>query len=703
MPLRCSSDSTARRSLSASMAARSLVASVPTAGGPPANRVASRMQGSTSLLAGMSMTPFSQLTQTCHVSAAGLPSRPTSTTPGAAGAALTSTPAPDTCVANDVLLQVGQAARDDFGLPISSTAFDGLQSPDCDRLHSTPQPPETDFLESTSSVLSLSPKLSQSISSEPCSETDLSDYCINMLFEPHSNHCSTSTPGGLNVSSTSDDGHLLAKHRFSFHFPRFWTCNIRGGFCSKIDEITEVVMTNNIDVAVLVETWLHRGIHNDLVGIPGYTAYRNDRTDGRSGGGILVYIRDGLPCQPLPQLDQADMETVWLLYRRSLMPREVSHILIGAVYHPPRADNSKMIDHLLSSMDNITKEHPYAGIIILGDFNQLPDTQLRSYPLKQVVTRPTRNTAILDKIYTNISHWFEPTVILPAITKSDHESVLITPSACPQRSKRHMIQFYRRSSDPSGKALLCYHIQHFDWKPLFCLQNCAAMVDYFYSVIMSLLNYYLPLLSYTKSSTDKPWVTPIFRDLVKSRQRAFLAGDVILYHRLRNRTQRMAHKLRKNYFTAKVEQLHDCDPHRWWTKTKRILKIEDSNPLSHLDFQGSSDSLADAINDFFVSVSEQLPKVSTSVLAELVDDYSSDFIIHPADVENRLASINIYKAPGADGLPNWLLRDFAPFLSQPLAAIFNASVREGYMPPIWKTADVIPVPKIPRPRSIQTD
>ena len=123
MPLRCSSDSTARRSLSASMAARSLVASVPTAGGPPANRVASRMQGSTSLLAGMSMTPFSQLTQTCHVSAAGLPSRPTSTTPGAAGAALTSTPAPDTCVANDVLLQVGQAARDDFGLPISSTGL----------------------------------------------------------------------------------------------------------------------------------------------------------------------------------------------------------------------------------------------------------------------------------------------------------------------------------------------------------------------------------------------------------------------------------------------------------------------------------------------------------------------------------------------------------------------------------------------------
>ena len=74
-----------------------------------------------------------------------------------------------------------------------------------------------------------------------------------------------------------------------------------------------------------------------------------------------------------------------------------------------------------------------------------------------------------------------------------------------------------------------------------------------------------------------------------------------------------------------------------------------------------------------------------------------------ADVENRLARINIYKVAGPDGLPNWLLRDFAPYLTQPLAAIFNASIRLGYVPPVWKSAEVIPAPKLPRPRSVQTD
>ena len=182
-----------------------------------------------------------------------------------------------------------------------------------------------------------------------------------------------------------------------------------------------------------------------------------------------------------------------------------------------------------------------------------------------------------------------------------------------------------------------------------------------------------------------------------------MSGDVSRYHRLRNRTQRTASSLRKNYFAAKIEQLHSCDPRQWWAKTQRILNLKQRNPLTNLQFQGTPDKLAEEINEFFVSVSRHLPKVDSSILVDLNDDYCSDFIIDPVEVANRLAGINIFKAPGPDGFPNWLLRDFAPYLCEPLAAIFNASIREGFVPPIWKSAEVIAVPKIPRPRSIQTD
>ena len=97
-----------------------------------------------------------------------------------------------------------------------------------------------------------------------------------------------------------------------------------------------------------------------------------------------------------------------------------SHIFVGAVYYPPSAQNGRMLDHLVSTMDTVSREHPYTGCILLGDFNQLPEGPLRSYPPKQIVAGPTRNSATLDKIFTNIANWYHSPVILPAVTKSDH-------------------------------------------------------------------------------------------------------------------------------------------------------------------------------------------------------------------------------------------------------------------------------------------
>ena len=134
-----------------------------------------------------------------------------------------------------------------------------------------------------------------------------------------------------------------------------------------------------------------------------------------------------------------------------------------------------------------------------------------------------------------------------------------------------------------------------------------------------------------------------------------MRGNLVQYHQLRNRTQRMAIKLRKNYFVAKVEQLHSSDPHQWWTRTKRLLNIQDSDPLASLiECKGSPEVVVEAINEFFVSVSAHLPKVDPIILDDLADDYSAEFVIDPVEVESRLARINIHKAAGPDDL----LRDY---------------------------------------------
>jgi len=90
--------------------------------------------------------------------------------------------------------------------------------------------------------------------------------------------------------------------------------------------------------------------------------------------------------------------------------------------------------------------------------------------------------------------------------------------------------------------------------------------------------------------------------------------------------------------------------------------------------------LASRVNTFFHQVAADLRPLADDAAPPQEDFIPAEFIIDQADVECRLSKINIYKAPGPDGIPNWVLRDFCAYLSGPVCAIFNASIREGFVP-----------------------
>jgi len=74
-----------------------------------------------------------------------------------------------------------------------------------------------------------------------------------------------------------------------------------------------------------------------------------------------------------------------------------------------------------------------------------------------------------------------------------------------------------------------------------------------------------------------------------------------------------------------------------------------------------------------------------------------DYEITAETVFNKLERINIRKAPGSDDLPNWFLRDFGFTLCAPLACIFISSIKAGIVPCIWKSENVVPIPKTKPP------
>jgi len=59
---------------------------------------------------------------------------------------------------------------------------------------------------------------------------------------------------------------------------------------------------------------------------------------------------------------------------------------------------------------------------------------------------------------------------------------------------------------------------------------------------------------------------------------------------------------------------------------------------------------------------------------DLDDDDCRQYVIAPWQVALALDGINSNKAIGFDCIPNWLLKDFATWLAEPVCVMFNQSL-----------------------------
>ena len=179
-------------------------------------------------------------------------------------------------------------------------------------------------------------------------------------------------------------------------FPSILNLNARSLAIEKADELLVVLRNNQVDIAGVCETWLGDHIPDNAVALPGFECERKDGFRRRAGG-VACYIKSTLPYKRLYNLDDNTHEALWITVRPRYLPKQFSCLAVGCLYHPPDADNTSMRDYLIECIDSIFRTHPYSGIILMGDYNQLPDSFLRShYGLKQVVDQPTRQQSILD-------------------------------------------------------------------------------------------------------------------------------------------------------------------------------------------------------------------------------------------------------------------------------------------------------------------
>ena len=79
------------------------------------------------------------------------------------------------------------------------------------------------------------------------------------------------------------------------------------------------------------------------------------------------------------------------------------------------------------------------------------------------------------------------------------------------------------------------------------------------------------------------------------------------------------------------------------------------------------------------------------------DDFDSNAdtaITTTASVYDKLCSLNPAKAPGPDGIYNWILNwEYAEVLPSPISCMLNTSYHEQKLPFSWKLANISSIPK----------
>ena len=128
-------------------------------------------------------------------------------------------------------------------------------------------------------------------------------------------------------------------------------------------------------VLVFSETWLSDNVPNDSLEIPGYQCpLRQDRPANKRGGGVCVYARQDVLCKRLEDVTDCP---AWIESISILLPNH--KLVLLSLYVPPNltsAQLSAVNDWIASQADSALSHVEDSKIIILGDLNQLPTTDI---------------------------------------------------------------------------------------------------------------------------------------------------------------------------------------------------------------------------------------------------------------------------------------------------------------------------------------
>ena len=265
------------------------------------------------------------------------------------------------------------------------------------------------------------------------------------------------------------------------------------------------------------ETHLKKKHVDNIVAVLGYSLFRRDRI-GRKGGGVALYVRESLQATPwVCTGDDRAFELLWV---------KVNNVFVGALYHPPKPcyATELLLDYLESSVDEIVRNSPSAGIVLAGDINQLSTNKVvERTGLTPLVYQPTRGANVLDQIFVSTPKYSKIHVV-NSVVRSDHKAVVAYADPSSSAPSKTTTQRTFRMKTPTLNALFLEHLTVESVDNLTPSNDTQIEFDLFYTKLSELLNRFFPLRTINVSSRDPDFVTPATKAKLRRKNRLMHAG-----------------------------------------------------------------------------------------------------------------------------------------------------------------------------------
>ena len=539
----------------------------------------------------------------------------------------------------------------------------------------------------------------------------------------------------INSDDLSDFINISALCKKNFKHPKIGYLNINS-LQNKIVDLRSIAHDLDFTLLAIAETKLNQSYPNAQFLIDGYynpSEFRRDRTYN-SGGGLLLYIKKGIPCKRLKHLEFEDIET--LVVELHLGPKRWCII---SLYRNEDVSAGVFLDRLSQSLDKALDS--YDNIAILGDINinsfdksspkyKHLESFCEAYDLTNLINEPTcfqsEMSTSIDVFLTNKRHSFMHTKSVVNGISDFHSLVMsmlktqvtrLAPTQIKYRSFMHFDEqaFIRELGQ--NLAQVNFDLESNDFEKLL-------------QIVENITDKHAPIKTKVVRGNDAPFMTSTLRKEIRYRsslRRKYVkqktASSKRAYRSQRNKCTKLKRENINQYFKKTLENGRNSKS--YWKTINPFLTDKGSHGKEDYILEENHELIKEPlqVGEYFIEYYTNIVEHATGnppvnipppENGDLVDTILSHYENH--DSIKRIKSMNIgatfslpfadeeaiyeimnkmdvSKATGIDQIPARIIKLSASVLKKPFTKIINHAIKNNDFPNLMKIGKITPIYK----------